>query len=72
MDAQHIDGELVDILFTEDEIRNRLEELARQIEADYEGRDILLVGVLKGAIMVMADLARSLGRHIEMDWMAVS
>jgi hypoxanthine phosphoribosyltransferase len=72
VDAQHIDGELVDILFTEDEIRNRLEELARQIEADYQGRDILLVGVLKGAIMVMADLSRALGRHVETDWMAVS
>ncbi len=72
MDASHIDGELVDVLFTEDEIRNRLEELARQIEADYQGRDILLVGVLKGAIMVMADLSRALGRHVETDWMAVS
>ncbi len=72
MDARHIDGELVDVLFTEDEIRNRLEELARQIEQDYEGRDILLVGVLRGAIMVMADLSRALGRHVETDWMAVS
>jgi hypoxanthine phosphoribosyltransferase len=72
VDARHIDGELVDVLFTEDEIRNRLEELARQIEQDYEGRDILLVGVLRGAIMVMADLSRALGRHVETDWMAVS
>jgi hypoxanthine phosphoribosyltransferase len=72
VDAQHIEGELVDVLFTEDDIRNRLEELAREIERDYEGRDILLVGVLKGAIMVMADLSRALGRHVETDWMAVS
>ena len=49
-----------------------LAELARDIERDYEGRDLLLVGVLKGAVMVMADLARSLDRHVEMDWMAVS
>src|SRR5690606_33896898 len=46
--------------------------MARQIEADYEGRDILLVGVLKGAVMVMADLSRALNRHVEIDWMAVS
>uniref|UniRef100_UPI000309B60A hypoxanthine phosphoribosyltransferase n=1 Tax=Aeromicrobium massiliense TaxID=1464554 RepID=UPI000309B60A len=59
-------------LFTEDQIRDRLAEMARQIEADYEGKDILLVGVLKGAVMVMADLARALDRHVEMDWMAVS
>ena len=39
---------------------------------DYAGKDLLLVGVLKGAVMVMADLARALGRHVEMDWMAVS
>ena len=39
---------------------------------DYEGEDLLLVGVLKGAVMVMADLARTFGRHVEMDWMAVS
>ena len=42
------------------------------MEKDYEGKDILLVGVLKGAVMVMADLARAFERHIAMDWMAVS
>src|SRR5438128_1912023 len=46
--------------------------MAKEIEADYEGKDLLLVGVLKGAVMVMADLARSFDRHIEMDWMAIS
>src|SRR6476619_3868955 len=46
--------------------------MAKEIEADYTGKDILLVGVLKGAVMVMADLARSFDRHIEMDWMAIS
>jgi hypoxanthine phosphoribosyltransferase len=46
--------------------------MARQIEQDYEGKDLLIVGVLRGAVMVIADLARSLGRHVELDWMAVS
>ena len=72
MDAREIDGDLTEVLVTEDEIRAKLAELARRIEADYEGRDLLLVGVLKGAVMVMADLARELRPHVEMDWMAVS
>ena len=59
MDAKHVDGELLDVLYTEEEIRQRLDELALQVERDYEGRDLLLVGVLKGAVMVMADLART-------------
>src|SRR5699024_21781 len=50
----------------------RLDELAAQIDVDYTGRDLLLVGVLKGAVMVMADLARRLHSRVEMDWMAVS
>ena len=72
MDAKHIEGDLVNVLYTEEQIQDRLGELAAAIEKDYEGQDILLVGVLKGAVMVMADLARHFGRHVEMDWMAVS
>ena len=72
MDESHIEGDLVDVLFTEDDIQDRLGELAAEIEKDYAGHDILLVGVLKGAVMVMADLARHFGRHVEMDWMAIS
>jgi hypoxanthine phosphoribosyltransferase len=72
MDAKHVEGDLVDVLYTEEQIQDRLAELASTIEADYEGKDILLVGVLKGAVMVMADLARHFGRHVEMDWMAIS
>ncbi|WP_286689115.1 hypoxanthine phosphoribosyltransferase [Aeromicrobium sp. REDSEA-S38_B2] len=76
MDLQHVESDLdLDLdqtLFTEDQIIGRLQEIAREVEADYEGRDLLLVGVLKGAVMVMADLARSFDRHVEMDWMAVS
>ena len=74
MDQTHVTGEL-DLdktLFTEEQILGRLREMAAEIDADYEGRDILLVGVLRGAVMVMADLARSLNSHVEMDWMAVS
>ena len=72
MYASDIEGDLTEVLVTEAEIQAKLAELARRIEADYAGRDILLVGVLKGAVMVMADLARELKPHVEMDWMAVS
>jgi len=72
VDAEHIEGELSRVLVTEAEIQDRLAGLAKQIAADYHGRDLLLVGVLRGAVMVMADLAREFDRHVEMDWMAVS
>ncbi len=72
MDAPDVDADLVNILFTEEEIQAKLAEMAKRIEADYEGEDLLIVGVLRGAVMVMADLARVLNRHVEMDWMAVS
>lgn len=72
MDASAVHDDLVDVMFTEEQIQAKLADMARQIERDYEGEDLLLVGVLRGAVMVMADLARSLDRHVEIDWMAVS
>ena len=72
MDTTDIEGDLTEVLFTEQQIHARIAELCREIEADYEGRDLLIVGVLKGAVMVMADLARELKRDVEMDWMATS
>lgn len=71
MDARDIAADLSRVLYTEAEIRARLVELARAIEADYV-EPPLLVGVLKGAVMFVADLARELEFHAEMDWMAVS
>jgi hypoxanthine phosphoribosyltransferase len=59
-------------LITSDEIDAKLVELGRQITADYEGKDVLLVGVLRGAFMVMADLARQIDLPVEFDFMAVS
>jgi hypoxanthine phosphoribosyltransferase len=72
MDAKNVESDLVEVLFTEEQIQQRLSELAAAVEKDYEGKDLLLVGVLKGAVMVMADLARAFERHLAMDWMAVS
>ncbi|MDQ6686462.1 MAG: hypoxanthine phosphoribosyltransferase [Actinomycetota bacterium] len=72
MEAGDLDAEISEVLFTEDQIQERVGALAKQIESDYEGREILIVGILRGAVMVMADLARCFTRHIEMDWMAIS
>jgi hypoxanthine phosphoribosyltransferase len=72
VDAAHVEKDLAKTLLTDKQIQDRLAEMSRDIERDYEGHDLLLVGVLKGAVMVMADLARSLQRHVEMDWMAIS
>jgi hypoxanthine phosphoribosyltransferase len=72
MDASQVENDLVNVLFTEAQIQQRLAEMAEQIERDYEGHDVVIVGILRGAVMVMADLARAFGRHVEMDWMAVS
>ena len=72
MDAADMGAELERVLLTEEQLHGRLDELAAQIDADYAGQDLLLVGVLKGAVMVMADLVRRLHTPVEMDWMAVS
>ncbi len=72
MRLDDVRDDLTDVLLSEEQIHEKIAELARRIEADYEGRKPLLVGVLKGAVMVMADLARELRMHIDMDWMAVS
>ncbi len=72
MDASDSRSDLIDVLYTSDQIQDRLQALAAEIETDYDGRDLLLVGVLNGALMVMADLSRTLVRHCEMDWMAIS
>ncbi len=72
MDTSDIEGDLTEVLFTEEEIHAKIAELSRRIELDYAGKKPLLIGVLKGAVMVMADLARELKIDVEMDWMAVS
>jgi len=65
-------ADLERVLLTEEQLGQRLDEIAAQIDRDYAGREILLVGVLKGAVMVMADLARRISTPLAMDWMAVS
>jgi hypoxanthine phosphoribosyltransferase len=61
-----------EILIDEDSLQARIRELGAEISADYKGRDLLLVGVLKGAVFLMADLMRELTVQCEIDFMAIS
>ena len=72
MDAADLGTEIERVLLDEAAIGARVVELAASIDADYSGRDVLVVGVLKGAVMFMADLVRAMKTPVEMDWMAVS
>ena len=72
MEATQLSGDVTEILVTKEQLANRITELAAEVDRDYEGKELLLVGVLNGAVMVMADLSRALNRHCRMDWMAVS
>ncbi|MFB9906202.1 hypoxanthine phosphoribosyltransferase [Allokutzneria oryzae] len=69
------DGDISSVLVTEQQINDKISELAKQVAADYpEGRgsDLLLVGVLKGAVMFMTDFARALPVPVQLEFMAVS
>lgn len=72
MDAVDVAADLAEILYSREQIEARLTEVAAQIDKDYADGNPLLVGVLNGAVMVMADLSRALHIDCAMDWMAVS
>ncbi len=72
MDVCDVPADIERVLFTEAEVVARVAELALEVDEDYDGAPLLLVGVLKGAMMVMADLSRYLRSSVEIDWMAVS
>jgi hypoxanthine phosphoribosyltransferase len=72
VDATQLNGDLTRVLVTKEDLASRIAELAAEVDRDYAGKELLLVGVLNGAVMVMADLSRALTMHCRMDWMAVS
>jgi len=72
VDLSAVGNDIERVVATEEQLKAKVKELAQRVDEDYRDRDLLLVGVLKGAVMAMADLARALQRHVEMDWMAVS
>ncbi|MEI2642471.1 MAG: hypoxanthine phosphoribosyltransferase [Candidatus Nanopelagicales bacterium] len=72
MRIEDLDGDMEGVLITAEELQTRLRQLATQVDSDYAGHNLLIVGVLKGAVMVVADFVRALSIPVEMDWMAVS
>lgn len=72
MKAEDVADDLESVLLTREEIDEIVQDLAARIDRDYAGKDILLVGVLKGALMIMADLSRAMRSNVTLDFMAVS
>ena len=72
VDADEHDKDIERVLISEREIQDKLKELGEQITRDYAGRDLLLIGVLKGAFVMMADLSRHIRLPVEVDFMAVA
>ena len=72
MSQVELDRAVAEVLIDEPSLRRRIDELGAEISADYDGRDLLLVGVLKGAVFFMADLMRQLSVPCEIDFMAIS
>ena len=72
MDLSKVQNDITKVLVTEEQIAKRVNELALEIDSAYAGKEVLLVGVLKGAVMFMADLSRAIQIPVSMDWMAVS
>jgi hypoxanthine phosphoribosyltransferase len=70
--VSEINPDIENILIAEDEIQAKVSLMGKQISEDYRGEDLLLVGVLKGAFVMMADIARSISIPAEFDFMAVS
>ena len=72
MDLDKVQADITKVLVTEEQIATRVKELASEIDKLYVGKDLLLIGVLKGAVMFMADISRAIQIPVAMDWMAVS
>jgi hypoxanthine phosphoribosyltransferase len=68
----YVHEDIDEVLVSGEEIQEKIGDLAKQITEDYRGKDLLLVGVLKGAFVFMSDLAREIQLPIEFDFMAVS
>jgi len=72
MSATELEAAVTEVLIDQEALQRRIAELGEEISADYTGRDLLLVGVLKGAVFFMADLMRGLAIPCEIDFMAIS
>ena len=64
--------DIQEILYSEEQLRGRIKELGEQISRDYKGKELLLIGILKGSVMFMSDLLKEITIPCQMDFMAVS
>lgn len=64
--------DIKEVLFSEDELRKKIKEIGQQISKDYKGKELMLVGILKGSVPFMADLLKEITIPCTMDFMAVS
>lgn len=67
-----LENDIQEILFTEEQLKNRVKEIARQITADYAGKEIMFIGILRGSFVFMADLCRGVELPCTLDFMSVS
>ncbi|MCI8422986.1 MAG: hypoxanthine phosphoribosyltransferase [Lawsonibacter sp.] len=67
-----LENDIQEILFSEEQLKTRVNEIARQIESDYAGKEIMLISVLRGSFIFMADLCRAIKLPCTLDFMAVS
>jgi hypoxanthine phosphoribosyltransferase len=72
MNETELERAVGEVLIEEERLQARIEELGQEVSADYAGKELLLVGVLKGAVFFMADLMRSITVPCEIDFMAIS
>ena len=63
---------MIDVMISKEEIEKKVYELSKQIEKDYEGEEIVIVGILKGASVFVSDLIRNIDLHVKIDFMSVS
>ena len=66
------DNDIQEVLFSEEQLKNRVREIAQQITTDYQGKEIMLISVLRGSFVFMADLCRAIDLPCTLDFMAVS
>ncbi len=66
------DNDIQEVLFSEEQLKNRVREIAQQITADYQCKEIMLISVLRGSFVFMADLCRAIDLPCTLDFMAVS
>lgn len=72
MKAHMLEQDIQEILFSEEQLKNRVAEIAREIERDYQGKEVMLISVLRGSFIFMADLCRAIDLPCTLDFMSVS